>query len=361
MLFQVALATSQLQLYNGHEPSSASYEPRNYDDHKSTNFQLVQSGAQQAYRKQGPRPGASYAPREPLERPSYAGAGEHSVPALSGGLEVAPSSVPNPSSYDSEPAPTAAASSSADYEATDEAGAESEEGAPSNGADDRRGDSMHMLDQHNLHLRAMHDMFERRQLLAPNNQQANGEGRQHAGAPLQSSQELSPISIGLEPGAPFALGSPFSMGGASHEPVPPPLSAHPHKPHMSAADNLDPPLPFGLGPLPHLLGFQGGPAASGFDGPQRGDQSAHSNQHASAPPADPEAPGPSQKVWPKIFRFTDGRINLSDFEKQKKIRLSNKNQHAGENHIESAPIMFDGRQLKRKSFLILHGGIFARR
>lgn len=201
-----------------------------------------------------------------------------------------------------------------------------------------------LLDNHNSQLQAMHNMFERRQL---NNHQ------------LQSSQELSPISIGLDPvsgaGSPFNL-PPFPVPnheGGPHSPVP-----H-SKPALANPDNLDqglgPSLPFGLNPLPHLLGFQSPP----FDGPQRGDQSAHSNHHTSMSSTDSESAS-GQKVWPKIFRFTDGRINLSDFEKQKKIRLSSKNQHNTENHIESAPIMFDGRQLKRKSFLILHGGVFSR-
>lgn len=201
-----------------------------------------------------------------------------------------------------------------------------------------------LLDNHNSQLQAMHNMFERRQL---NNHQ------------LQSSQELNPISIGLDPvsgaGSPFNL-PPFPVpnhDGGPHSPVPHSKQA------LANPDNLDqglgPSLPFGLNPLPHLLGFQSPP----FDGPQRGDQSAHSNHHTSMSSTDSESAS-GQKVWPKIFRFTDGRINLSDFEKQKKIRLSSKNQHNTENHIESAPIMFDGRQLKRKSFLILHGGVFSR-
>lgn len=220
------------------------------------------------------------------------------------------------------------------------------------------------INNHNSHLRVMRDMFERRHLDHNNNNNPqhhhSNKNRLHsadrqqvtAGNPVQSSQELSPIAIGLDPGSPFAM-PPFQMGpndGAT-------------RPQMSNADNLDgggglgPVLPFGLNPLPHLMGFQSG----AFDGPQRGDQSAHSNHHAAAmPQADSEPAsgsggGSSQKSWPKIFRFTDGRINLSDFEKQKKIRLSSKH---GENHIESAPIMFDGRPLKRKSFLILHGGVF---
>jgi hypothetical protein len=225
-----------------------------------------------------------------------------------------------------------------------------------------------LMSNHNSQLRAMRDMFERRHLdHNANNVNTNNNNRHHAraqqaanGTPLQSSQELSPIAIGLDPGSPFSM-PPLGPMGPNEGPAQPPMGVH-FKPPMSNADNLDgalgPALPFGLNPLPHLLGFQ----SSAFDGPQRGDQSAHSNHHAAAAPQ-PEAEmsggggGSGQKTWPKIFRFTDGRINLSDFEKQKKIRLSNKNQH-GENHIESAPIMFDGRQLKRKSFLILHGGVF---
>lgn len=197
------------------------------------------------------------------------------------------------------------------------------------------------LDQHNSQLQAMHDLFERRQL--------NNHHHQ-----LQASQELSPISIGLDPvsgaGSPFNM-PPFTVPNHDHP------GAHNKPPQMANVDNLDqnmgPGLPFNLNPLPQLLGFQSPP----FDGPQRGDQSAHANHHTAMSSTESEV---GQKVWPKTFRFTDGRINLSEFEKQKKIRLSSKNQHNTENHIESAPIMFDGRQLKRKSFLILHGGIFSK-
>lgn len=196
-----------------------------------------------------------------------------------------------------------------------------------------------LMDHHNSHLRTINEIFERRQL---NSHQ------------LQAGQELNPIAIGLDPGNGPA--SPFSMPPFA---VPNDGSSGPLSKPMANADNLDqglgPSLPYGLNPLPHLLGFQNTP----FDGPQRGDQSAHSNHHATMP-TESDGTGSGQKVWPKIFRFTDGRINLSDFEKSKKIGLSRKNQHNTENHIESAPIMFDGRQLKRKSFLILHGGIFSK-
>jgi len=52
--------------------------------------------------------------------------------------------------------------------------------------------------------------------------------------------------------------------------------------------------------------------------------------------------------WPKIFKFTDGRINLNDFEKDKKlgrVKFSKKDPH------------FDN--IRRDSFLILHGGTYS--
>lgn len=54
-------------------------------------------------------------------------------------------------------------------------------------------------------------------------------------------------------------------------------------------------------------------------------------------------------VWPKIFRFTDGRTNLHDFEREKKrsrIKFNQKKMNALYN-------------IKRESFLILHGGTFS--
>lgn len=201
------------------------------------------------------------------------------------------------------------------------------------------------IDEHKSRVQAMQDLFERRFLSGPHQ--------------MPASQELSPISIGLDPvngmSSPFQV-PPFSVPNhdSGAQPAPPPMA----KP-LAAADHIDqgmgPALPFPLGPLPQLLGFQNQP----FDGAQQGDQPAHSNYHAAMSPTESDQSS-GQKTWPKIFRFTDGRINLSDFEKQKKIRLSSKNHHNTENHIESAPIIFDGRQLKRKSFLILHGGIFSR-
>lgn len=57
---------------------------------------------------------------------------------------------------------------------------------------------------------------------------------------------------------------------------------------------------------------------------------------------------PSITHWPKIFKFTDGRSNLYEFEKQKKqnkIKFSSKETY------------FD--HISRDSFLILHGGTYA--
>ncbi|KAH9401140.1 hypothetical protein TYRP_002731 [Tyrophagus putrescentiae] len=57
--------------------------------------------------------------------------------------------------------------------------------------------------------------------------------------------------------------------------------------------------------------------------------------------------------WPKIFRFTDGRINLHDFEREKKrsrVKFSAKLQMASKAALYN---------IKRESFLILHGGTFS--
>ena len=64
--------------------------------------------------------------------------------------------------------------------------------------------------------------------------------------------------------------------------------------------------------------------------------------------AGPEESDASAK-WPKIFRFTDGRINLYDFEKDKKIgRIK---------FSKDEDPLFDG--VRRDSFLILHGGTYS--
>lgn len=52
--------------------------------------------------------------------------------------------------------------------------------------------------------------------------------------------------------------------------------------------------------------------------------------------------------WPKIFKFTDGRINLSDFEKDKKL---------GKVKFAKKEPLFDN--IRRDSFLILHGGTYS--
>lgn len=50
--------------------------------------------------------------------------------------------------------------------------------------------------------------------------------------------------------------------------------------------------------------------------------------------------------WPKIFKFTDGRVNLSDFERNKKI---------GKVKFKESS---DWNDIRRDSFLILHGGSY---
>lgn len=57
--------------------------------------------------------------------------------------------------------------------------------------------------------------------------------------------------------------------------------------------------------------------------------------------------------WPKIFRFTDGRINLHDFEREKKrsrVKFSQKMSKSKSQALYN---------IKRESFLILHGGTFS--
>lgn len=62
-----------------------------------------------------------------------------------------------------------------------------------------------------------------------------------------------------------------------------------------------------------------------------------------------EEPESSAAKWPKIFKFTDGRINLYDFEKDKKIgRIK---------FSKGEDPLFDG--VRRDSFLILHGGTYS--
>lgn len=203
---------------------------------------------------------------------------------------------------------------------------------------------------HNTQIQAMHDILKRHQI-KNSNHNTNLLLNQNQQQQIPASQELNPISIGLDAGN----GNPFSLApfGPSH------VNS---KPVLTNSDNIDqnnqlgPMLPFGLTPLPQLLGFQAPP----FDGPARGDQSAHTNHHhtSTEPNSNSVQSVSSGKSWPKIFRFTDGRANLSEFEREKKIRL---NKNHLDNQIESSPIIFDGRPLRRKSFLILHGGVFSKR
>lgn len=51
--------------------------------------------------------------------------------------------------------------------------------------------------------------------------------------------------------------------------------------------------------------------------------------------------------WPKIFKFTDGRVNLSDFEKDKKLGRIKFNKK--DDYLDN---------IRRDSFLILHGGAY---
>jgi hypothetical protein len=53
--------------------------------------------------------------------------------------------------------------------------------------------------------------------------------------------------------------------------------------------------------------------------------------------------------WPKIFKFADGRINLNDFERDKKLGKIQ--------FIKKEPV-FDN--VRRNSFLILHGGTYSK-
>lgn len=54
--------------------------------------------------------------------------------------------------------------------------------------------------------------------------------------------------------------------------------------------------------------------------------------------------------FPKIFRFNEERINIEDFDREKKLRLY-KLSKEGQNEIEP-------ENVKRDHLLILHGGIF---
>ncbi|XP_015927126.1 uncharacterized protein [Parasteatoda tepidariorum] len=56
-----------------------------------------------------------------------------------------------------------------------------------------------------------------------------------------------------------------------------------------------------------------------------------------------------QVTYPKIFRFNEERINIEDFDRQKKLRYFNLAKHGD---------VSDTENVKRDHLLILHGGIF---
>lgn len=55
--------------------------------------------------------------------------------------------------------------------------------------------------------------------------------------------------------------------------------------------------------------------------------------------------------YPKIFRFNEERVNIEDFDRQKKIRFYNLNKKEQNELLEP-------ENVKRNELLILHGGIF---
>lgn len=59
---------------------------------------------------------------------------------------------------------------------------------------------------------------------------------------------------------------------------------------------------------------------------------------------------PALTNWPKIFKFTDGRVNLSDFEKQKKLGKIKFGKGGKDAYFDN---------ISRDSFLILHGGTYS--
>lgn len=192
------------------------------------------------------------------------------------------------------------------------------------------------LEQHQTHLKQLEDMFEKRQ----------SSDRRRLVRPLQQSgQMLNPTLLGMNP--PPVVGH---------------FGQHPKMVNNPAAGLGTPNLPFAFGQLPHLLGLQGPSPGLGPVGPVgavEGEEGVSEDENGTPPEIEPRIGPGGQKIWPKIFRFTDGRANLAEFERQKKVRLSQMSNN-GENQIDAAPIIFDGRPLKRRSFLILHGGIFAR-
>ena len=63
--------------------------------------------------------------------------------------------------------------------------------------------------------------------------------------------------------------------------------------------------------------------------------------------------GDEDAKWPKIFKFTDGRVNLNDFEKEKKLGKIEFGKGIPEDGSE-----YTFEHVRRDLFLILHGGSF---
>lgn len=187
---------------------------------------------------------------------------------------------------------------------------------------------------------------------------------------IQTIEELNPISLGIEGGERDNV---FSLSQLAS-----PQTNNQNSDTIDQANNLNqsPIIPFNLSPVPQLLGFQS-PTYETTASIKQDDQpniapliSANLvSQDTGALGVSNEAGnaeqelGSSQQVvtdkdWPKIFKFTDGRANLSEFEREKKVRLSKSHLIDKNNQIDSQ-VIFDGRPIRRKSFLILHGGILS--
>lgn len=154
---------------------------------------------------------------------------------------------------------------------------------------------------------------------------------------------LSPEGFSLPPnGGGKVFGSPFDGG-----PLPPPSSPSPVAP--SPAGDLGGDLDAPRGPRGGGLKPEIGPPLI------NNDIGLPSPPPPSSPSADFDGPGGGGNgfsgPWPKIFRFTDGRINLHDFEREKKrsrVKFSHK--------LAASKALYN---IKRESFLILHGGTFS--
>lgn len=109
--------------------------------------------------------------------------------------------------------------------------------------------------------------------------------------------------------------------------------------------------PFIPGPVNPQLNPQSAPynGENGFQRRRLTTNSVHDNTLGYGYPSYTYYKGEDEAAtkWPKIFKFTDGRVNLSDFERSKKlgkIKFTKKNDY------------FD--DIRRDSFLILHGGAY---